>query len=263
MVASEPVERDRDIAVEIDLDRPAAVVDKHQGRYAQPYTVRQVREGVEGQGDLWLLSGGVLVRDRSGRIAVGLRDGNAADPFMLTNIGAGRCDRRLAEHCEEEFQSEFILCLHGPDGWAQVRFGDATPPLAEVRARLPSIRKWKSHVGDPPLSAEPPLRDDADGLEAATNVVVEWTDRGRLVDRESLRGYALVDGRNHTIEFRLPVRLALSPEDDDRAEVFFAEGTGYALWMRPEAIRELEARQTALGLTLVTPLLAAVAERIQ
>ena len=96
------------VTVRVNLDEPAAALDSRSKRYPGNPTVSKIAAG---SGKRWLLSGGALITDHNKRIAIGLRDGNARDKFLLTNIGAGRCDRKLDEHCWEEVTSEFLLCV--------------------------------------------------------------------------------------------------------------------------------------------------------
>lgn len=168
VVMDEPREEGSGIVVTVDLERDAAVIDKHRANYPrQPYSVGDIRSGKD---DLWLLSGGTLITDHQGRIAIGLRDGNATNPFAFTNIGAGRCDRSLQEHCMEEFHSELIVCVEDPEGWVQMKFHESAPDLSSVRQRRPAIGKWKAHIGQPApiVMPMPPLRKGVGGTTTVT-----------------------------------------------------------------------------------------------
>lgn len=250
IVANAPVNTGDHCHLTVDLDAPAAVLDsRRRGHLDQP-SVGDIRTGDDSR---WLLSGGALITDHLGRIAIGLRDGNAADPFAFTNIAAGRCDRRLRDHCFEELYSELILCVRrASDGWAQLTLDQTTPDLADLRRRRPAVSTWRPDVGEQPikLMADASLLEVQDGPSRLT---VQWLDQGRIEHQETLSGYVLVDRPNHTVEYRMKVRLDLSPFDD--TAIFFAEGTGYALWRTAAQIQALVASEQVFGSTLVTPLL--------
>ena len=256
VVTQAPEWTNTSVTITIDLDKKAAVLDTNQKRYpTQTYTVSDVRAGQSGG---WLLSGGSVIFDEVGRIAVGLRNGNAADPFAYTNIAAGRCDRKFKDHCYQELASEFILCVKREKlGWQQANFGEGTVTLAKIREELQPIAQWKTYVSPAPLEckgARPPMRTDLPGV---INVTVYWKDKRATLCEENLQGFALVDGQNHTVEFRLPVEIDLSSYDD--SEIFYGEGTGYATWMFPTQIRELCGQVRHDGSCVVTPFLAWIA----
>lgn len=242
--------------VRINLDGEAAVIDKHADTYPDNHKVSEIRKGKAG---LWLLSGGTIITDQNGRIAVGLRDGNAADPFVFTNIGAGRCDRKLTDHCREEFESEFILCVQRKpnEDWFQIRFGPATPELSIIRQRIPAVAKWKPEVAPHQLI-------DAGCLAVMggrDKITIEWYDERGIQEVENLSGYVLEDTSNHTVEFRLPVEIDLSAYYAE--QIFFAEGTGYALWKSRKQIHKLTGLARKWDTRLVTPLLEMITKRFK
>lgn len=221
----------RTTTVRVNLDATAAVLDSRADFYPGQPTVAQIRNGEE-KG--WLLSGGTLIADHRNYIAVGLRDGNAADRFMYTNIGAGRCDQRLREHCYEERDSEFILCIKEGGAWHQVIFGPHTMPLHRlnkpgVDAVVASILPNLGDVAPPP-SANKPLASALAG-----DIVVEWYDAKGISLTENLSGYLFVDSAVNTTEFRLALQYDFSANEEVR--IFFGEGTGYAEWQSLEQIR--------------------------
>lgn len=192
--------------VRINLDSNAAVLDNRIGFYPGQPTIGQIRKGKE-KG--WLLSGGALIADNKNNIAVGLRDGNAADCFMYTNIGAGRCDQRLQEHCYEERDTEFILCVKERGIWHQVIFGPHTTPLhrlnkPDVNTILSPILPKLGAVAPPPVTNIP----IATGLTG--NIVVEWYDATGVRITENLSGYVFVDSAVNTTEFRLAIQYLIS-----------------------------------------------------
>lgn len=226
--------------VRIHLDALAAVLDQRADAYPNQPTVAQIHQGIiKG----WLLSGGALIADHLDRIAVGLRDGNAADRFVLTNIGAGRCDRRLQDHCNEEHDSEFILCVKQGGTWHQIIFGPQTLPIKllnkpDVHGHLAALGAVMGSVELPALQHSP----IASGLTG--QIMVEWYDHDGLHLAERLSGYVYIDRAVNTTEFRLAMRYDLSRYEDLR--IFFGEGTGYAEWLSLEQIRRLrQAEKTA------------------
>jgi hypothetical protein len=221
----------RTTTVRVNLDANAAVLDSRADFYPGQPTVAQIRKG-EGNG--WLLSGGTLITDHRNYIAVGLRDGNAADRFMYTNIGAGRCDQSLQEHCYEERDSEFILCVKEGGAWRQVIFGPHTIPLH--RLKKPDIDAIVApilpNLGEaaPPQATVKPLASALTG-----EIVVEWYDAKGISLSENLSGYVFVDNAVHTTEFRLALQYDLSAYEG--VWIFFGEGTGYAEWQSLDQIR--------------------------
>lgn len=259
VVTEEPKKRRTGYIVDIDLAVPAAVHEKHAHKYQQPYTVGDVRRnsGPAKNKNLWLLSGGTIIRDHRGRFAVGLRDGNAADAFKFTNIGAGRCDQKLEDHCYEELVSEFILCVKERGKWVQVQFRppELPPLLQQVRSKRLTIERWKAddvpRAGLMPMSGTR-IRKSPTPKRGLKGLQVNWTRNGKLVYRERLHGYLLLDVPNRTLEFRLPFALDLRAYRPAEVGVFFAEGTGYADWKSKQELQRLEA------LSMVTPLLKAL-----
>lgn len=260
VVVTEEPKRQRTLhIVNIDLAAPAAVHEKHAHKYQQPYTVGDIRRnsGPAKNKNLWLLSGGTVIRDHRGRFAVGLRDGNAADAFKFTNIGAGRCDQKLEDHCYEELVSEFILCVKEGGKWVQVQFcpPELPPLLQQVRSKQQTIEKWKAdgipRAGLMPVSSTR-IKESPAPKRDLKNLEVNWTKNEELVHRERLDGYLLLDIPNRSLEFRLPYALDLHAYGPADVEVFFAEGTGYADWKSKQELQRLEA------LSMVTPLLKAL-----
>ncbi|MCL6588544.1 MAG: hypothetical protein K6U80_01165 [Firmicutes bacterium] len=251
IIADSPKRVGNHFTVRINLDGAATVIDEYANNYQYNHRVSEIRKGKAG---LWLLSGGTIITDQNGRIAVGLRDGNAADPFAFTNIGAGRCDRKLAGHCMEEFESEFILCVQMKpnEGWSQIRFGPATPELSMIRQRIPAIAKWRPYVAPHQFIDSGRLAVMA-GLGGPDKITVEWYDKEGIQEVENLSGYVLEDTSNHTIEFRLPVKIDLSSFYAE--QIFFAEGSGYALWKSRKEIHKLAGYAKKWGTRLVTPFL--------
>jgi hypothetical protein len=259
VVAGSPKRVGNHFTVRINLDGEAAVIDKHAGKHPDNHKVSELRKGKAG---LWLLSGGTIITDQNGRIAVGLRDGNAADPFVFTNIGAGRCDRKLTDHCREEFESEFILCVQlKPNGdWFQIRFGPATPEFSLIREGIPAIAKWKPEVA-PHQLMDPGSLAVMGGPGGRDKITIEWYDERSVQEVENLDGYVLEDTSNHTVEFRLPIKIDLSPYYAE--QIFFAEGTGYALWKTRMQIHKLAGGAKKWGTRQVTPLLEMIAKRFK
>jgi hypothetical protein len=219
--------------VRVNLDSNAAVLDNRLDIYRGQPTIDQIRKG-ETKG--WLLSGGTLITDNKNNIAVGLRDGNAADRFMYTNIGAGRCDQSLQEHCYEERDTEFILCVKERGIWHQVIFGPHTTSVhklnkPDVNTILSPLLTKLGAVAPTPVANIP----IATGLTG--NIVVEWYDATGVRKTENLSGYVFVDTAVNTTEFRLAIQYDLSGYDE--VQIFFGEGTGYAEWQSLGQIRLL------------------------
>lgn len=254
VVASRPQPTSGGYTISIAGNRPAAVLQRHAEHYNQPYTVEQIRQGLDE--NHWLLSGGVLVTDHLGRTAIGLRDGNGPDPFVFTNIGAGRCDGEFIPHCLRELAEELILCLRKKGRWIQVSFSPETPspPLVLLREKRPDIGSWNREV----IPTNPPEPLESTGVTIKTlhrpkntsHLRVEWTDTGRVAPyREDLYGYLYLDRRNHTLEFRLPRTLDLGGYRPEDTAIFFAEGTGYAKWSSKQELKKLVAAK------MTTPML--------
>lgn len=245
VVTGEPQIHGDSVVVDIELELPAVVFDRHAQKYDQPYTVSDIRAGrtLEGK-SLWLLSGGTLIRDEQGRFAIGLRDGNAADPFTYTNIGAGRCNSVFEDHCLEEMSSEFVLCVKDAGEWNQVRLLDSEKPplLSQLREQRQSIARWMiqkvpaAGLVDYRLTNVKQVSGSHAGMQTLT---VRWLRSGQVERSETLHGFMLIDARNHTVEFRLGYDLDLSAYGPEETQIFFAEGTGYAEWMSEDRLRQL------------------------
>lgn len=219
--------------VRINLDSSAAVLDSQAGSHPDQPTIGQIRKGEE-KG--WLLSGGALITDHRNYIAVGLRDGNAADRFMYTNIGAGRCDQKLQDHCYEERDTEFILCVKVRGTWHQVIFGPHTTLLHNLNK--PDINTILSPIlSRLGAAAPPPVAKIPIGTGLTGDIVIEWYDAAGVLLTEKLSGYVFVDSAVNTTEFRLAIQYDLS--DYDEVQIFFGEGTGYAEWQSLDRIRLL------------------------
>ena len=240
------------IDVRINLDEHAAVIDRYKLKYPlQSDTVSEIRDG---KGGKWLLSGGAIIFDQAGRIAVGLRDGNASDPFAYTNIAAGRCDRKFKDHCYEELATEFVVCVKKDNRhWEQINFGKATIPLDCIRKDRSTIVNWKQHVSPTMIVQEVSYPRVRTNLPNLTTIQIYWEEKGLYQYEEQLGGFVLVDEQNHTVEFRLPVEIDLS--EYHTTEIFYAEGTGYATWMFPVQIQELCRQTRHDGSRVVTPFL--------
>lgn len=254
------------VTVRINFDAPAAALDSRRKRYPDNPTVSEIAGG---SGDCWLLSGGALITDHHERIAIGLRDGNARDQFLLTNIGAGRCDRKLDEHCWEEVASEFLLCVKDNRGiWRQAEFkhpqaipGDSQQLLLcnlnkpAVEKRVSEILSWIYTSGGMLESIH--KENVGPNANLPNEILVEWYDPNteQTID-ERLRGYVLVDEANHTTEFRYALRLELSSFQE--IEIFFGEGTGYAEWLSLAEIRNLVSASEVARRDFVTPFMRAL-----
>ncbi|MDH4318897.1 MAG: hypothetical protein OEV64_10940, partial [Desulfobulbaceae bacterium] len=246
IVASQPQPISGGYTISIAGNRPAAVLQRHAKSHDQPYTVEQVRHGLNQ--DHWLLSGGVLLTDHLGRMAIGLRDGNGPDPFVFTNIGAGRCDGKFIPHCLRELAEELILCLYKKEHWIQVSFSPETPSplLSLLRKKSPAIYSWNRAIN--PTDAPEPLESTGVTIKTPnhpkniSHLRVEWTDmEGTSPYSEELYGYLYLDPKNHTLEFRLPRILNLGSYRPEDTAIFFAEGTGYARWCSKEELKKLVA----------------------
>ena len=259
VVTRVPQSANGEVAIAIDLNEDAVVLDECKENYPlQNQTVSDIRSGNDGR---WLLSGGALIFDQSGRIAVGMRDGNAADPFAYTNIAAGRCDRKFQEHCYEELASEFVLCVkRNNTDWEQINFGESTPPLERVRQAIPTICKWKAYVKHTILHDEVLRLTTPVNLEGLTTVSIHWQENGVCQFEERIKGFTLLDSQNHTVEFRLPIVVDLSKYSG--AEIFYGEGTGHATWIFPAQILDVLDKIQIDGGRKVTPFLAWVAKAL-
>ncbi len=252
VVCSPPVcdQTERILTVTIDKGEPAAALDsRHGGHPRQPL----VRDIANGDGSRWLLSGGMLILDDQDRVAVGVRDGNAADPFAFTNIAAGRCDQGFKAHCLEEGRTELILMVRNEGAWSQVDLGAGGLKLCDLNkpdvARAvqgilaegaPGVLALDKRLLLPPRQRRQPL----------WTLKVVWAGAtGKRV--ETARG--LVWKGPQTIEFRRPVRLRLSGMEGNR--IFFGEGTGYAEWWSHELLEKMALAEQVAGRRMITPFL--------
>ena len=253
ITAREPVHSTNELMLDIYLEDEAVVLDSVHDEYPLQPTVNSIREYNSLH---WLLSGGVLLRNEKYQLALGLRDCNAADPMTFTNIAAGRCNRKLYDHCLEELYSEVVLCVKDVRGdWIQlslgpqaIRINDLDLPI--VANKLNEI-KYKLSSSGHPINCES-YSDTGHCL--FKHVVVNWKDKqAQIVHMESLSGYVVVDENHHTIEFRLPLQIDLSCYQDN--VIFFAEGTGYAEWMTPAQIYKLHLSELIAERHFLTPFL--------
>jgi hypothetical protein len=256
VVTKPPKRNDNDVVINIHLDENAAVLDSDASLYPDQPTISKIREG---KGSRWLLSGGTLITDQEGRIAVGLRDGNSVDPFIFTNIGAGRCDQKLIENCEQEMASEFILCLKKDDNhWYQADFGQYTKLLTDLNR--PDVKMCVEDIVNSfnksgYMIDRFPYKRGTIQTDLTGNISINWIYSGDTL-QESLKGYVLADAQNKTTEFRLGLILDLSGFTDNR--IFFGEGTGYAEWMSLDCIKDLVRAEEIAGRRFVTPFLRAL-----
>ena len=251
VVTKPPIDSNDQITISIDLNEKAAILERYKNDFPSQHTVEDIRSGKVNHA--WLLSGGTLIKNEVDMIAIGFRDGNAADPFAYTNIGAGRCDQRLEHHCYEEMATEFILCILKDNIWHQIDFGSDTRKLENIR--IPAIWRKIDSIIKPShqfrfqfggINIEPePIKDDT-----TRKVVVNWGDD----EIETLYGYVWIDSKNHTIEFRLALRFDLSCYD--KVEIFYGEGfAGYTDWKSAEQIASLIRVDDDWGQLIVTPFL--------
>lgn len=261
VVTGMPTKANRKVTVPIKLDEEAAVFTPEAGRYCQGTTIDDVREGVKGK---WLLSGGTLVANSRKQIAVGLRDGNAPDPFVWTNIAAGRCDQKLEDHCQEEFETEFLCCVKKGKIWHQVSFGKHTRLLCEldsptVRRKLTEVvasiyqsGRMLNHHSAVTLTYDRPL-----ATPLTQTIEVQWITNSGAPIIEKLKGYVYMDVKNHTLEFRRAVTLRLKDKAITDIVLFFGEGTGHAEWKSFADLKSLATAQKT-GPRLVSPFLDAL-----
>ena len=257
VVCHEPSRGAEGTAITISLSHPASVLERNRRGYEGQLTVEDIRAG--NVRDRWLLSGGVALFDQNDRLAIGLRDGNAADPFAYSNIGAGRCDQQLEVHCNEELASELVLLVKSvlEDEWRLMRF-DNTQRQFSIQAFAdahPGIRKSSpfrdvfASYRDALQVCSPVVYPNRPGVEHLT---VEWKgDDCHLT--EELDGYVLIDRSNRTVEFRRCLRIDLSAYSD--IATYYTEGPGVALWKTVTEIGAMVHAQQAWGSRLVTPLL--------
>ena len=256
IVTSSPEQTDKGYRIQIELDRAAAVLQQYASQYNQPYTVEELRQGVS-HNDHWLLSGGVFITDHRNRLAIGLRDGNGPDPFMFTNIGAGRCDGDLASLCFRELADELILCIREKKRWFQVCLfpNYPSPSLKILRQRNRNITFWRDEVITSgtlrPLEKTRAIIQAVHHEESMPTLLVKWMNReGTTLYNEELSGYIYIDRQHNTVEFRLTRILDLNAYQNKDTAIFFAEGTGYAKWCTVKELHQL----TTAG--MVTPMLS-------
>jgi hypothetical protein len=245
--------------IKVDLSRPAAVLDPSKNSEVKNnYTIDQVRSGKIK--NTWLLSGGALIFDQNNKLALGLRDGNAADPFCFTNIGAGRCDQKVIPHCQQELSSEFILCIKRGSSWQQVSTGPNTKPIEELE--LPCVEKKLKRIIKRVTKSETALSDIMAGPPEnpplpLKKVLIKWGD----IESEAFESIIWLDEKNHTVEIRLPVYIDLT--DFSETAIFFNEGTGFAVWKSLESILALSRFSDRDRAALVTPSLKYLAKAIR
>lgn len=262
IVTQEPAPPGDVVNIKVNLDDSAAVCDGHQNEYPnQPYTDKDINTPNQGKErpPFWLLSGGALVSDDRQRVAIGLRDGNPTkDAFAFTNIGAGRCDRPLKEHCLEELATEFILCVLENGDWYQCRFGTNTQSLHALQK--PAIRKKIERVlssidknkGIKEMDVDQLIGDPVEESQLPKEINITWID-GENQIKEKLPGYVYLNNGEQTTEFRLAVTIDLSSYS--MFEVFYGEGTGYACWKNLQQIAALLDAEKTWGDELLTPFL--------
>lgn len=245
------------VTVRVDYDAHAAVHDPYLSRYPDNPTVSQITGG---SGTSWLLSGGALITDQHGKIAVGLRDGNARDPFMFTNIGAGRCDRKLKDHCDEEVATEFLLCVKDNSGiWRQAAIGPPKQQLLLCNFNKPAVGKRVGKIlpsifKSGGMVRSIPQKNTGPQTNLPTEIAVEWFDpTTQKIIPENLYGYVLVDYENKTTEFRFALQLGLDAFPE--TAIFFGEGTGYAEWLSLAQICALARAETVADRDFLTPFL--------
>ncbi|OGU59060.1 MAG: hypothetical protein A2V66_15235 [Ignavibacteria bacterium RBG_13_36_8] len=253
VITEQPLLQSNIVSVRIDMNEKVAVLDKYASIYPSQPKVSDIRSN---KGSQWLLSGGTLITDRQNRIAIGLRDGNAADPFTFTNIGAGRCDQKLEDHCYEELSSEFILCVQDEkEIWHQIDFGPHTKLLYNlnkecIKNKTKPIVKSIYNFGG--ISPRPEINHKTISSKLPNQIKIEWYD-GNDVIEESLTGYVFIDNNHNTTEFRLAINIDLSFYTN--TAIFFGEGTGYAEWMKLNQINNLITAQKISGREFITPFL--------
>lgn len=199
------------------------------------------------------------ISDENQRVAIGLRDGNPTkDAFAFTNIGAGRCDRPLKDHCLEELATEFILCVLENGHWYQCGFGTNTQSLNALQK--PAIRKKIKRVlslidkdkGIKEMDVDQLIGDPAKESQLPKEINITWIDGEKQIE-EKLPGYVYLNGDEQTTEFRLAVTINLSSYSG--FEVFYGEGTGYACWKDLQQIAALLYAEKTWGEELLTPFL--------
>lgn len=252
----EPKFSDHVTIIDIHLDDEAAVLDTVAEKFPFQQTVNDLRSAEK---QLWLLSGGVLLRNHDDQLAIGLRDCNGADPLTFTNIAAGRCDRKLYDHSLEELTSELVLCVKkDQETWIQLTPGPDSPKIHElhlpmVKHALDNLRQRLEKSGNKSETIPyESYQDDTHALFHQLNV--RWFDKvNRMICTESLAGYVLIDNEHHSTEFRLPLKIDLSMYSEH--VIFFAEGSGYAEWMSFAQIHDLYLAERQAKRRFLTPFL--------
>lgn len=271
IVSREPVYlKDKDAyEIVIHENDPAAVLDSLYSRYPEQPTVENIRrqgstENVRWRDeweDLWLLSGGTLIFNEQGQIALGQHDEKSTNPFLWTNIGAGLCDQELQAHCMEELESEFILfvfvqeyedqdpvskrvCFRTqeeleilepkPLGPQKLYTLDEKPFDKFIKDELDRIHRVNNPILQEYIhleSSTKPVRDKKLSMLRKNLEVIlkgpsgwEWD----ITKKGPYDGYTWKDEDNHTVEFRLHLQFDLTAFA--KHEIFFGEGTGNAMW---------------------------------
>lgn len=263
VVCHEPRPNQEGTEITISRDQIASVLERNKKEpYDSQLSVDDIRRGTFK--DCWLLSGGVAIFDHKDRLAIGLRDGNAADPFAYSNIGAGRCDRLLRDHCNEELASELVLFVKVDRAakWHLVRFNNqhSAFDIKDFADHHQGVSKGNlfrqilesydaSYIQDCTPTEYP-------GKMGVQHLTVKWEGDGETFT-EDLHGYIFTDTEHRTVEFRLCLRLDLSAYD--YIGTFYTEGPGVAFWKTLPEIKALVQAQVSWKSRLVTPLLEYVA----
>ena len=257
----EPVIKDHSIQIDVILLEEATVLDSAYTEFPEQCKVSEIRKG---DGEKWLLSGGALLKDCMDHYAMGLRDCNAADPLSFTNIAAGRCDRKLFDHCIDELTSELILCVYDRNvGWMQLSLGSHTPDinnlqLPVVKNNINMIRHEINESQNCPKMIPYHIFIDHDN-KLYKDIIISWIGKsGKPVHTEELSGYILLDNENKTTEFRLPIAIDISNYAENK--LFFAEGTGYAEWMTFDQIAALYKAEISTHRKFLTPFMRSFLE---
>ncbi|MHB1665976.1 hypothetical protein [Thiomonas sp.] len=183
-------------------------------------TVSDVRRGAPSipprHRELWLLSSGVLLLSRDGKLPLLRRDAGAPTAAGAWTEPAGRCDRSFAATGLNELNEELFLALLGPDPERQRVVAFQARGLPDA---LPGKELQRARVAERLVSAGHPGWDDlARRLKAAETtqwLLPEGSGLDELVlfhdgaEIERLRGASLLDRENHTLEWRLCYRLGL------------------------------------------------------
>lgn len=244
---------ERRIEVYIDMDKLAAVVDDCADHF--PHQPRVSEIILDRTRSTWLLSGGFLITDGTGRTAVGLRDGNSLDPFVFTNIAAGRCDRPFKLHCRQELQTEFLMAVQTAGIWNQAIVGAETQSLRDLTK--PDVQVNLEKVLSRFNSRFSKLSSLRCGKRAWTSgelwtLKLHWVNQNKVEYEETAIGL-LCKGQGNTIEFRVPIQIDLSRYED--TQLFYGEGTGHAEWWPLERISQVARFEGSGRKSLLTPFL--------